>query len=107
MWTALSSQGVGQCFDQIACVHMSGLLMRSHMNAGQDGFRGTSSKQEGGQLRGPWGLSECPVSGIDRSHHLLIILQVLASAQHGCSSVAPRVWLISMQRLPRPRLLIS
>ena len=24
-------------------------------------------------------------SSIDRSHHLLIILQVLASAQHGCS----------------------
>ena len=35
--------------------------------------------------RGPLGLSECPVSWIDRSHHLLIILQVLASAQHGCS----------------------
>jgi hypothetical protein len=35
-----------QCFDQIACVHMSGLSMRSHMNAGQDGFRGTSSKQK-------------------------------------------------------------
>ncbi len=25
MWTASSSQGVLQCFDQIACVHMSGL----------------------------------------------------------------------------------
>jgi hypothetical protein len=25
MWTAPSSQGVLQCFDQIACVHMSGL----------------------------------------------------------------------------------
>src|SRR6202000_1218600 len=46
MWTAPSSQGVLQCFDQIACVHMSGLSMRSHMNAGQDGFRGTSSKQK-------------------------------------------------------------
>ena len=33
-----------QCSDQIACVHMSGLLSRSHMNAGQDGFRDTSSK---------------------------------------------------------------
>jgi len=29
-------------FDQIACVHMSGLLSRSHMNAGQDGFRDAS-----------------------------------------------------------------
>ena len=45
MWTAPSSQGVLQCFDQIACVHMSGLLVRSHMNAGQDGFRDKSSKQ--------------------------------------------------------------
>jgi hypothetical protein len=25
MWTGPSSQGVLQCFDQIACVHMSGL----------------------------------------------------------------------------------
>jgi hypothetical protein len=30
-------------FDQIACVHMSGLSLRSHMNAGQDGFRNASS----------------------------------------------------------------
>jgi len=27
-WTAPSSQGVLQCFDQIACVHMSGLCGR-------------------------------------------------------------------------------
>jgi hypothetical protein len=40
-----SSQGALQCFDQIACVHMSGLLVRSHMNAGQDGFRDKGSKQ--------------------------------------------------------------
>ncbi len=32
-----------QCFDQIACVHMSGLLVRSYKNAGQDGFRDASS----------------------------------------------------------------
>src|SRR5580704_2356844 len=45
MWTAPSSQGYfGQCSDQIACVHMSGLFSRSHMNAGQDGFRDASSK---------------------------------------------------------------
>jgi hypothetical protein len=44
MWTAPSSQGVLQCFDQIACVHMSGLWVRSHMNAGQDGFRDAGSK---------------------------------------------------------------
>ena len=46
MWTAPALQDVLQCLDQIACVHMSGLLMRSHMNAGQDGFRDTSSKQQ-------------------------------------------------------------
>jgi hypothetical protein len=28
MWTAPASQGFGQRFDQIACVHMSGLLLR-------------------------------------------------------------------------------
>src|SRR4051812_49970149 len=33
-------------FDQIACVHMSGLFVRSHMNAGQDGFRDESSIQK-------------------------------------------------------------
>jgi hypothetical protein len=31
----------------LSCVHMSGLSMRSHMNAGQDGFRDTGSKQQG------------------------------------------------------------
>jgi hypothetical protein len=43
-----------QCFDQIACAHMSGLLMRSHMNAGQDGFRDTSSKQTSDLMGGHW-----------------------------------------------------
>jgi hypothetical protein len=57
MWTAPSSQGILQCFDQIACVHMSGLLMRSHMNAGQDGFRDTSSKQFRDPIEGAMGVS--------------------------------------------------
>jgi hypothetical protein len=95
MWTAPSLQGFLQRFDQIACVHMSGLSVRSHMNAGQDGFRDKGSKQHYDLRKRPLGLSECPASWIDRSHHLLLILQVLASAQHGCSSVAPRVWPIS------------
>jgi hypothetical protein len=73
-----------QCSDQIACVHMSGLLSRSHLNAGQDGFRDTSSKHCCGRQR-PMDQAECLVSWIDRSHHLLVSLQVLASAQHGCS----------------------
>jgi len=93
MWTAPSSQGYfGQCSDQIACVHMSGLFSRSHMNAGQDGFRDASSKHPSDLWR-PVESTECLASWIDRSHHLLVALQVLASAQHGCSWVAPRVWL--------------
>jgi hypothetical protein len=35
-----------QCLDQVDCVHMFGLLVRSRMNAGQDGFRDTGSKQK-------------------------------------------------------------
>ena len=54
MWTAPSLQSVLQCFDQIACVHMSGLFVRSHMNAGQDGFRDKSSKQNGDLIEGHW-----------------------------------------------------
>src|ERR1700743_2776172 len=65
-----------QFYDQIACVHMSGLLMRSHMNAGQDGFRDKGSKTYERPHRRPVASSECPTSWIDRSHHLLIILQV-------------------------------
>jgi hypothetical protein len=39
---------LGSCFDRIACDHMSGLCVRSHMTAGQDGFRDASSKHQGG-----------------------------------------------------------
>src|SRR3954467_3043768 len=55
MWTAPASQGdeLGSR-DQIACVHMSGLFARSHMNAGQDGFRDESSKQISGLIEGHW-----------------------------------------------------
>jgi len=63
MWTAPSSQGVLQCFDQIACVHMSGLLVRSHMSAGQDGFRDRGSKQHGGLMEGHWSLRSVPRRG--------------------------------------------
>ena len=83
MWTAPSWQGclgsARQCSDQIACVHMSGLLSRSHMNAGQDGFRDASSKHFSDLWR-PLDPTECLASWIDRSHHLLVTLQVLASA---------------------------
>jgi hypothetical protein len=56
MWTAPSSQGVLQRFDQIACAHMSGLFARSHMNAGQDGFRDKSSKQMSDLIEGHRGM---------------------------------------------------
>ena len=45
-----------QCFDQIACFHMSGLLVRSPMNAGQDGFREESSKRLSDLIGGHWGM---------------------------------------------------
>src|SRR3954453_8208086 len=63
MWTAPSSQGVLQCFDQIACVHMSGLWVRSHMNAGQDGFRDTGSKQQSDRIEGHWVCRRVPYRG--------------------------------------------
>src|SRR3954454_21875192 len=61
----------GAC-DRIACNHMSGLLMRSHMTAGQDGVRDASSKQSSGFERatGSHGVSRV-LGSIDRSHHLL------------------------------------
>ena len=48
MWTAPGLQEVAQRADRIACDHMSGLLTRSQMTAGQDGVRDASSKQGGG-----------------------------------------------------------
>lgn len=55
---------------------MSGLLLRPHMNAGQDGFRNTGPKHQGG-LEEPKGFPEYPVSRIDRSHHLLLSCKLL------------------------------
>jgi hypothetical protein len=63
MWTAPSSQDVLQRFDQIACVHMSGLLLRSHMNAGQDGFRDESSKHSRDLIEGHGGIRSVPRRG--------------------------------------------
>jgi hypothetical protein len=71
MWTAADLQDVGQRFDQIACVHMSGLLMRPHMNAGQDGFRDTDSKQLSDQQAaiGPIGVFRVVDQSITPSAH--------------------------------------
>lgn len=71
MWTAPPCKNSFDDFDRIACVHMSGLLVRSHMNAGQDGFRDVGSKQCIDHV-GPLDPTECPASRIDRSHHLLV-----------------------------------
>src|SRR5260370_42616700 len=84
MWTASSLQGVSQWFDQIACVHMSGLFVRSHTNAGQDGFRDERSKQNGDLKRatGKCGMSLVGDRLITPSPHYLASS---GSAQHGCS----------------------
>ena len=58
---------------------MSGLLSRSHVNAGQDGFRDASSKNPNDLWR-PAESTESLASWIDRSHHLLVALQVLRVA---------------------------
>jgi hypothetical protein len=50
-------------FDQIACVHMSGLLVRSHMNAGQDGFRDPGPKQQCDLEEGHWVYRSVPRRG--------------------------------------------
>ena len=75
----------GQGSDQIACVHMSGLLSRSHMNAGQDGFRDNSSKQNGDLIEGHWKMRNFSRRGSTDHTICSFILQVPASAQHGCS----------------------
>src|SRR5882757_11393968 len=61
MWTAPVAQEVLRC-DRIACIHMSGLLMRSVWTAGQDGFRDASSQQphDLGSANGSHGLSRTP-----------------------------------------------
>jgi hypothetical protein len=51
--------------DQIASVHMSAPPVHSHMNAGQDGFRDTSSKQKRDLMIGPQWLSECLAPWLD------------------------------------------
>ncbi len=72
MWTAPSLQGVLQCFGQIACVHMSGLLVRSHMNAGQDGFRDESSKQMSDLMEGHWGMRNFSRHGVKSENRWII-----------------------------------
>src|SRR5215210_7886715 len=90
MWTAPGSQGddIG-LGDLIACAHMSGLLARSHMSAGQGGFRDVRPKHWRDHVR-PLAPTGSLTSRVDRSHHLFVLLQGPASVRHGCGSVAPR-----------------
>ena len=70
MWTAPCLQEGAQSVDRIACSHMSGLLVRSPLTAGRDGFRDASS-EHGSGTGIPLGTTDCLAFWIDRSHHLL------------------------------------
>ena len=104
MWTVPSSQGDLQCFDQIACVHMSGLFVRSHMNAGQDGFRDKSSKQNCDLVAGHWKMRNVSRRGL--IDHTICSLSCKFWPQLSTVAVElrPRVWLISRLRLPTRRV---
>src|SRR5208282_5950579 len=71
MWTAPSLQGVLQCFDQIACVHMSGLFCALAHERWPRWFPRQEFQTEGRTHRGPLENAEFLSSWIDRSHHLL------------------------------------
>src|SRR5438477_12573142 len=68
MWTAPCLQEAAQRFDRIACSHMSGLLLRSPLTAGRDGFRDASS-EHGSGIGIPLGTTDWLAFWIDRSHH--------------------------------------
>ena len=98
MWTAPCSQGEELGFrDLIACVHMSGLLVRSHMNAGQDGFRDARPKHRCDQAR-PLAPSGSLTSGIDQSRHLFVLLQ--AQPQLGMEAHRLRPTLANLYATP-------
>src|SRR5260370_38422940 len=72
--------------------------MRSRMTAGQDGFRGASSTQCGGVLA-PLDCTECLASRIDRSHHLLVLLQgPVLGVPPGIAPPGPPIWLRRRRR---------
>src|SRR5208283_4246427 len=91
-------------FDQIACAHMSGLYVRLHVSAGQDGFRNKSSKQTGGLIE--CHCTERSISCRGSTDHTICLSPCKfwhrpPSAQHGYNYFAPRIWLIFRLRLPR------
>ena len=81
MWTAPCLQGGGAGFwiGSLASI-CPACWMRSRMTAGQDGFRGGSSTQSR-DVMAPLDCTDCLPSRIDRSHHLLVLLQGPASAR--------------------------
>src|ERR1700750_1531063 len=89
-----------QSFDRIACSHMSGLLVRSPLTAGRDGFRDASS-EHGSGIGIPLGTTDWLAFWIDRSHHLQVLEQAPASA--GCDLWLPAellCWLVDPGRDP-------
>ena len=82
MWTAPGLQEIGGRVKRIACDHMSGLLSRPHMAAGQDGFHKASPKHTRDVLapRDPTG---CLGSWTHRSHHLLRLKQASGPPRSG------------------------
>ena len=90
-------KGFSQTFDQIACVHMSGLLVRSHMNAGQDGFRDPGSKQQCDQREGHWVYRSVPRRGsIDRTICSFLASSGIGSARlhSSCSPCLANLWAV-------------
>ena len=105
MWTAPCLQEAAQSFDRIACSHMSGLLVRSPLTAGRDGFRDASS-EHGSGIGIPLGTTDCLAFWIDRSHHLLVLEQAAAqrdaaqrdAAQRDAACRFPPIWLCCLVR---------
>src|SRR6266545_4573921 len=79
MWTAPARKGLEtDFFDRIACVHMSGLFDA----VAHDRWPRWVPRRElhtGTRRRAPLDSTECLASWIDRSLHLLLLLQVSAS----------------------------
>ncbi len=84
MWTAPSSQG---CFGSILIRSLASICPACWIALAYERWPRWFPRREFQTRRRPLrpeGSTEYLASRIDRSHHLLVTLQVLASAQHGC-----------------------
>ena len=113
MWTAPCSQddvvGLG---DLIACAHMSGLLARSHMSAGQGGFRDVRPKHwcDHDSATGTCGFAHvsgstdhATCSSSCKVRHQLDTDAGLSCPVPGPISMRPpRLWTTVSRRKPRP-----